>query len=264
MAKAAAVSWGGTHQKRSSIKSRARRHCGAICGWCWFVSFKETRKAPLELLEVEPGVVFDKNYATNHHFFWKVFFRVRTWPLQLDAFFVSFLGDVDFPTSTSPRPGISYSHSETKGMRRTAGGNFAFSRLTRENLWRLLVNWNSWWQELISKYRLTKTENKSPSIVTHIPSCPVSKPQTWSINPDSFSMESEYRRWMGVSSWCLLKQRGASRQIELLVGGKNIVMIDDDDDDDDDDDEYCLAAQWCMHISSAWDVCCVLADLPIW
>ena len=31
-----------------------------------------------------------------------------------------FWGD-DFPTSTSPRPGISYSHSETKGMRRTAG-----------------------------------------------------------------------------------------------------------------------------------------------
>lgn len=65
------------HQKRSSKKKSCPVPLWGICVNLRVVlvfDFSKKLEAPLELLEVEPWVDNDKNYATNHHFFWKVFF----------------------------------------------------------------------------------------------------------------------------------------------------------------------------------------------
>ena len=113
-------------------KSRARCHCEAfawICGWCWFLIFQRNSKHLWNCWKWNRELTMTKTMQQTTISFGRFFFGWERDPCSwMHLFGFHFWGD-DFPTSTSPRPGISYSHSETKGMRRTAGVTLPWNKV---------------------------------------------------------------------------------------------------------------------------------------
>ena len=142
LAKAAAVSW--RHPSKTIIKkkSRARRHCGAFAWYMRVVLVWELQRNSFQHLflncwNVEPGVVyFWQKLCNKPTFLLEGFLLGENVTLAAGCLFC-FL---------SPRPGISYSHSETKGMRRTAGVTLPWNKVDTGKFIQ-----DCWWIEIVGE-----------------------------------------------------------------------------------------------------------------